>query len=105
VPQDYCADPKKFTEIDKCSKVLTKGVDDEFKSKCQGKNTCTLNIKKNLNLGDKSVPGCVHEHAKLYLQYQCKMDKAGVQEMRKIGVVIACVMLILAALFNLMMQY
>lgn len=103
LPNDYCGDPSKFNEIDKCSKVVSNGLEDAFNTNCVGKATCDIDFNAYLNLGEKSNPSCVADHAKFYIQYKCKMNDEEVRDMRKIGVVIAVVFLILAAFFNLMM--
>jgi hypothetical protein len=105
VPNDYCGNPETYTEFSKCSKIIGKGLDDAFNINCVGKSSCELDVHSFLNLGDKSTPSCVADHAKFYLQHQCKMNDQEVRNMRRIGVVIAVVFLIVAAFFNLMMQY
>lgn len=105
LPQDYCGNPEKYSEFNKCSKIVGKGLEDSFNTNCAGKNSCEIDVMSFLNLADKSEPSCVSENAKFYIQYQCKMNDQELRDMRRIGVVIAVVFLIMAAFFNLMMQY
>ena len=72
-----------------------------FNEDCFGKSDCFFNMVKNIDTSKTKNPKCKSDKAKVYIQFECEVNRDIIEKNQKEGLLTATIAVIASILFTL----